>query len=124
MTALGGKQSTPAVGFAYGLERVVLAAPDLQPPKSQGVMVIPQEADAYTYALHIAHGMRAWGVVAVCEMRERSLFQQLRDAQKRNLVPIVVSHDDAAAGMVQWREQGEIIRMTMLEAYQRLSVML
>ena len=57
-------------------------------------------------------------------MRERSLFQQLRDAQKRNLVPIVVSHDDAAAGMVQWREQGEIIRMTMLEAYQRLSVML
>ena len=124
VTALGGKQSTPAVGFAYGLERVVLAAPDLQPPKSQGVMIIPQEADAYTYALHIAHGMRALGVVAVCEMRERSLFQQLRDAQKRNLVPIVVSHDDAAAGMVQWREQGEIIRMTMLEAYQRLSVVL
>jgi histidyl-tRNA synthetase len=124
VTALGGKQATPAVGFAYGLERVVLAAPTPQFPRAQGVMVIPQDAAAYTYALHIAHGMRALGVVAVCEMRERSLFQQLRDAQKRNLVPLVVNGDDEAAGLVQWREQGEIVRMTMFDAYQRLTVIL
>ena len=122
VTALGGKQATPAVGFAYGLERVVLTAPAPQLPKSRGVMVIPQDANAYTYALHVAHGMRALGVMSVCEMRERSLVQQLRDAQKRTLVPIVVNREDEATGTVQWREQGETVRMTLNQAHQRLTV--
>jgi histidyl-tRNA synthetase len=122
VTALGGRQSTPAVGFAYGLERVVLAAPELPQAQARSVIVIPQDADAYADAVQIAHRLREAGVVAQCEMRERTMAQHLKDAQRRGLVALIVQPHDAQTGTAQWRHDGESLTLSLSEIIARCEV--
>ncbi len=122
VTALGGRQSTPAVGFAYGLERVVLAAPELPQARARSVIVIPQDAGAYADAVQIAHRLREAGVVAQCEMRERTMAQHLKDAQRRGLATLVVQAHDAQAGTAQWRHDGESLTLSLSEIIARCEV--
>jgi histidyl-tRNA synthetase len=112
--ALGGKQSVPAVGFSYGLERVVLAAPaETMPPAQLAVVVAWEDAAVYPYALEVAQMLRASGVIATCELRERPLTQQVRDAQRRDQQVVVVHTADAVARTVQWRDQRQSESLTL-----------
>ncbi len=60
VTALGGRQPTPAVGFAYGLERVVAGAEqplgaDQAPTE---ILVVAADDASYPYALQVAQALR------------------------------------------------------------------
>ncbi|MFZ9856964.1 MAG: ATP phosphoribosyltransferase regulatory subunit [Roseiflexaceae bacterium] len=112
--ALGGKQSVPAVGFSYGLERVVLAAPaEIMPPAQRAVVVAWEDVTVYPYALEVAQLLRAHYVIAICELRERPLSQQVRDAQRRDQQVVFVQAADVATRTVQWRDQRQTESLTL-----------
>lgn len=103
--ALGGRQPVPAVGFAYGLERVAAARStpaDTQTPTR--VLVIPVDEDDYPYAADVAQRLRASGAVAMLDVRGRGIAANLRDAARRNLHAVaIVGSEERARRVVRWR---------------------
>lgn len=84
--ALGGGQQVPAVGFAYGLERVIAAATS-SPGCSVApqALVVPVAADDYSYALEVARRLRQQGFATIVDVRGRSVASNLRDASRRGI---------------------------------------
>ena len=107
--ALGGRQPTPAIGFAYGLERVVAAA-RLQagPAASRQLLVVAADDAGYRDALQAATRLRSQGYTVLVDVRGRSAALNMRDAERRGLAGVViVEAGDAARGLVRWRGMHE-----------------
>lgn len=106
VSALGGRQATPAVGFAYGLERVVAAMPRLQtPPRPPSALVVASDHDSYPYALEVARTLRARGYTTITDVRARGITGNLRDATRRETRYIVtVGADERAQRFIYWRD--------------------
>ncbi len=106
VSALGGRSPTPAVGFAYGLERVVAAAG--QQPSEAGppeVLVVAADDESYPYALSVAAELREQGYLATADVRGRSVAGNLRDAARRDVAYVaIVGAAERAAGTVLWRD--------------------
>jgi len=97
----------PAVGFAYGLERVVLASKPTTDDRRRmtEVLVVPTEDDAYAYALDVAQTLRERGYVAAVDVRSRSVASNLRDGARRGYGAIaVVGTAERADAAVIWRD--------------------
>ncbi|MCS6841181.1 MAG: ATP phosphoribosyltransferase regulatory subunit [Roseiflexus sp.] len=106
VSALGGRQPTPAVGFAYGLERVVAAAsPAAVPSAPPVVMVVATDDASYPYALETARVLRGRGYTAITDVRMRGVSSNLRDAARRGVrFVVVVGADERAQRCVTWRD--------------------
>ena len=107
VTALGGKHAVQAVGFAYGVERVVLASTLPVAPRNTAIGVVCDGEDAYTAALAFAAELRSAGCVVTLDLRDRPLATHIRDAQRRGQRCVVVTAADVAAGTVQLCEGRE-----------------
>jgi histidyl-tRNA synthetase len=106
VTALGGRQPIPAVGFAYGLERVVAAAGQPPEPIPGPATVLVSAADdaSYPYALRVAQVLRARGDVAIVDVRGRGATSQ-RDGLRRGASALVtVGPDEQARAELLWRD--------------------
>jgi histidyl-tRNA synthetase len=104
VTALGGRNAIPAVGCAYGLERVVAAATVAAPAPRPDVLVIAIGDDDYPYALSVAGRLREQGYAATLDVRGRSVAAALRDADRRGVAAAaIVGPDERARGTVVWR---------------------
>lgn len=107
VAALGGRQATPAVGFAYGLERVVAAVAERRPDagtRAPEALVVAAEDDAYPYALRVARALRELGYVATVDVRGRNVAGNARDAARRGVgTLVVVGSSEAEHGEVLWR---------------------
>jgi histidyl-tRNA synthetase len=104
VAALGGRQPTPAVGFAYGLERVAAVAPAAAPPAERVALVAPISDDDYAYALEVASRLRRRGFIASVDIRGRSVATNLRDAARRGVGYLaVVGDEERAQGALVWR---------------------
>ena len=104
VAALGGR-SVPAVGFAYGLERVAAAAPAL-PPEAQRVALVAPVADTdYAYAQEVARSLRAHGLIASVDVRGRTLGKNLSDAVRRGVAFVaIVGADERQSRTLVWRD--------------------
>ncbi|AUW94078.1 histidine--tRNA ligase [Sulfobacillus thermotolerans] len=94
-TTLDGPETTPAVGFGMGMERIlsVLEDKNLTPERRIYVAHIPgSEADAFVLAEHL----RQEGFPIDTDLLRRSLKAQLRDASKRSNIVIIVGGDEWA----------------------------
>jgi histidyl-tRNA synthetase len=90
VAALGGRP-TPAVGCAYGLERVIAAAPAPSLPSIKQVLVT---SDNPATAIRVAAELRTQGYRTIIDVRQRSLAANLNDARRRGLGYVAVaSHD-------------------------------
>jgi histidyl-tRNA synthetase len=76
---LGGP-SIPAIGFALGLERLLLAMPDQVASVSPFCFFAPMGEAATNYALNFAQDLRRRGIRVEVDGRERSLKAMLRRA--------------------------------------------
>ncbi len=104
VSALGGRQPTPAVGFAYGLERVAALAAAAPPPAERVAMVAPVSDDDYAYALEVARHLRLRGFTATVDVRGRSVATNLRDASRRGVGYLaVVGDQERAQRTLVWR---------------------
>jgi histidyl-tRNA synthetase len=109
VAVLGGQADVPAVGFAYGLERLRLAL------ESEGrlseansartdVLVIPVSAEEYGYAVGVAEQLRAEGARVELDVRGRSVKNNLQYAGKQGIpFTIIVGSEEARAAEVVLR---------------------
>ncbi len=98
-----GRTQVPAVGFAYGLERVAAATTlEVRPAGPLAMVAAPDEA--YLVAMRVAHGLRARGYRVLLDARGRSVQANLRDAQRRGCQALIVVDDVVADGEVVWHE--------------------
>lgn len=93
---LGGAP-TPAIGFAVGLERVILALPDfLIPPPSSSIFVAAFGEKGTQAGIQVLQNLRAEGIQAETDYRANSLKTLLRAANKLGSSFTLILGDDEA----------------------------
>jgi histidyl-tRNA synthetase len=102
-----GGPPTPAVGFAFGVERVALSIPgdaeSFDPPTD--VFLASHGEAAQLECLKIAHALRRTGVRAELDHRGASMKAQLKRADKlRARAVLVIGEDELAKGEVMLRD--------------------
>ncbi len=106
--SLGGKESVPAAGFSFGLERVGLAlaaagaAP--RPSTEPDVLVVPVEDQDMPAAIRVAQLLRSEGIRVELDIRVRGVRANLRHAD-REQIPLVaiIGEKEQASGSVSLR---------------------
>lgn len=93
VTTLGGSRDMPAIGFAYGLERVI-SAMDMEgclpsATDTPQALVVPVEPADHSYAVEVATRLRSLGLAVELDVKERGVKSSLQHANRTG-VPIVV----------------------------------
>ena len=93
--SLGGKDA-PAVGFAAGMERVIIAAKNRKKisPKIPTIYAICTNDEAMGILQNNAKQLRSIGCKVICETLRRSMRSQMRDANKSNADYVMIIGDD------------------------------
>ncbi len=110
--ALGARQPIPALGFAFGVERILLA---LQAEgkalgtagerEAGGVFVVAASPAEQAYAARVAQALRAAGVPAYLEVSRRGLRASLAYADREGFARVaIVGEAEARAGTVRLHE--------------------
>ena len=97
--SLGGPE-VPAIGFAMGLERILLSMPDTGAPPTPGAVLLPLTPEGATRALVLARALRALGVRAEVDGRGGKLAKMLGRAEKRGAALCVILGEELARGVV------------------------
>jgi histidyl-tRNA synthetase len=90
---LGGKQ-TPAVGWAAGIERLMMVleknnfAPPMQRPR---VFLAAADQDARGWAIKTTMELRSLGIAAETDFLNRSLKAQMREADRQQAQAVIVA---------------------------------
>lgn len=88
VTQLGGKKPVPAVGFAVGIERLLLLLSEQQTTGYQGIYMVVLDASTYHYALQAAEQLRQRFPKLLLEMDNsgsspKSQFRRATQSQAR-----------------------------------------
>ncbi len=98
---------TPAVGFAAGIERLLLAVEAVDAPfveRLPDVYVAGMDAASRVRALEIAEELRSKGLIAECDLMDRSLKAQFKYADKLGFTfVVVIGENEMAAGEAEVR---------------------
>src|SRR4051812_13607919 len=101
---LGGPK-LPAIGFAIGLERLLLASPLPTPPKAPRCFIAPLGAAGLEQALGLARQLRAAGIGTDLDGRGGSMKSMLRRADSLGArVCLVIGDAEAESGQVQLKD--------------------
>jgi len=114
---LGGKQ-TPAIGFAMGVERILLIleqqnllALDIEKPDAY---VVTANKELISTSLKIASELRMIGRIVLMDLFQKSMKAQLREANKSNARNvIIIGEDELRSGnvtikLMETGEQSEV----------------
>lgn len=106
VSSLGGPE-IPAIGFALGVERVLLAmtapAESFEPGLALYIAALGEKARAY--ALPLAHRLRATGIRIEIEHRDTGLKAQLKRADAlRARLALIIGDNELAAGKLVLRD--------------------
>ena len=105
MVADLGGPSVPAIGFAAGIERLVIASEAEVSPRTIDAYVMPLGDASIDYALVLARDLRASGVTTELDGRGASLKAQLRRANAVGArFAVIAGDDEAAEGVVQLKD--------------------
>lgn len=94
LVELFGGESTPAVGIAHGVDRIMLAMQKqetkLKTDKKSRVVVIPLGDETKAWALKIAAKLRSVGFPTEVEVMKRNVTRALQDADRRGITYAVI----------------------------------
>ena len=92
VSILGGGEATPALGFAYGIERIASALETAKgaAPVARNVCVIPVAEDDFAAAFASAKDLRAHGIATEVSIDERNLGRSLRQADRRGARLVII----------------------------------
>jgi len=103
--ALGGRQGVPAVGCAYGLERLLDAQRPAPVAAPVAALVVAVGDDDYGYAVEVAQLLRGRGYVASVDVRGRGIAASLREAARRGTRYVaIVGAAEREGQRVVWRD--------------------
>jgi len=124
---LGGK-STPAVGFAAGIERLMIACEELgielSEPKKVDVYIVTLGEDARGWGVKTLPILREAGLSATMDYMGRSMKAQMKDANRENAkFAIIVGDHELESGNFTFRDMGksEEISLTFNEILKRFT---
>lgn len=104
-----GGQATPAVGFGFGMDRLIMAAEAAgaiphQPP-ALNVFIVGLGDAARSWAVQTTRSLRKAGLAADCDLLGRSMKAQMREANRRNSRYVLIAGDnELAVGKVQLKD--------------------
>nr|WP_320050181.1 histidine--tRNA ligase [uncultured Desulfuromonas sp.] len=105
---LGGP-SLPGIGFAMGVERLVLLLQDKKietPPPALFLATLGKEAE--TFAFEVLHQLQREGIYAEMDFTGKSLKAQLRRADKLNCrYTIMIGDNELSAGSAQLKHMAD-----------------
>ncbi len=101
---LGGP-ATPAIGFAFGIERVLLAGQEEPEAPRCDVLVVAASPAELGEAVLAARDLRARGLVVEADLRGQSLKNQLRRADKLGArLAVLIGGAEFERGVVQLKD--------------------
>jgi histidyl-tRNA synthetase len=101
---LGGKP-TPATGFSIGMERVMMAGPELPEEPESGVYVMAIGDEARGRAMAIAQRLRDKGIKSDLDLLGRSPKAQMREADRLGFpLAVIIGKDELAGGYLTLRD--------------------
>ncbi len=128
LVQLLGGTPTPAIGFAVGLERVLMALESggkkPEGPVPPRVYVAAVSAAELPNALQLAEQLRRGGVAAFANLEERPLSRQMKQASSLGAqFALILGADEVKEGMVMVKEMqtGEQKKESITEAIRRVS---
>jgi histidyl-tRNA synthetase len=103
-----GGPSTPGMGFAIGMERLLLTLKEQQllppPPKNQPLFIVALGDAAKMKAFELQQQLRAHDVYAEIDLMGRSMKGQMKSANKLEAdYTVIIGDDELAKGQVQVR---------------------
>ncbi|HVB53916.1 MAG TPA: histidine--tRNA ligase [Candidatus Acidoferrales bacterium] len=119
LSELLGYPAAPGVGFAAGLERVVMLAPPgpaLAPPQ---VVICSAQDTVTSLAIDLAQRLRRDGLAVLCDVGRRSLKGKMRAAERSGAGAVgLLGEDEAKAQRVTLRRlsTGEQVAVRLEEA--------
>ncbi len=103
---LGGN-STPAVGFAAGIERLLLALESKTSNLNHKLYIIGIVEDARSVCLILAQELRSQGLSISTDLLRRSLKSQLREVNRNSAkTAIIIGDDELVNNTVQVKNMG------------------
>lgn len=88
---LGGSEATPALGFAYGIERLASVLPaGTSQSEEPLVAAIPLAQADFSFAASIAEVLRAHGIVVEISIDDRSLRRRLKQADRQGACAVLI----------------------------------
>jgi len=95
-----GGPNTPAIGFAIGLERLILlAGKELEIPRNTDIYIINQGSIAETLAIDLSIKLRNYDLLIELDLSGSSFSKQFKKANKLKSKSIIVIGDDEATKM-------------------------
>ena len=93
-----GGPSTPAVGFAIGLERLILlAGKELEFPRNTDIYIINQGLSAESLAMDLSRKLRNYDLLVELDLSGASFSKQFKKANKLKSRSIIIIGEDEAA---------------------------
>jgi len=100
-----GGPNTPAIGFAMGLERLLMAMPSGDSDAHIDVFIVAAQADARGEATLLGRELRDAGLRVESDLRGGSLKSQLRRADKTNArIAMILGESEIERGVVQLKD--------------------
>lgn len=97
---LGG-QPTPAIGFALGMERMLMAMPETKPAPTVDVVLLMTSPELRSRAVVLARELRRAGLRTESDLRGTSLKSQFRRADKLGApIALILGESELANGVV------------------------
>jgi histidyl-tRNA synthetase len=93
-----GGPKTPAIGFAIGLERLILlAGKQLEVPRNADIYIINKGLIAESLAMNLSRKLRNYDLLVELDLSGASFSKQFKKANKLKSKSIIVIGDDEAA---------------------------
>ncbi|TVR68765.1 MAG: ATP phosphoribosyltransferase regulatory subunit [Sphaerobacteraceae bacterium] len=92
--SLGARESIPACGFSYGLERIVEAQGSVEAVSAPAVLVVQADSDSAIEAARVAEKLRSENQTVEIDVRGRSVNASRRYAQRRGIARMVIAYAD------------------------------
>jgi histidyl-tRNA synthetase len=119
LAELLGYPAAPGVGFAAGIERVVMLAPPGPAPAPPQVVVCSAQDTVTSLAIDLAQRLRRDGLGVLCDVGRRSLKGKMRAAERSGAgVVAILGEDELKARRVSLRRlsTGEQVAVRVEEA--------
>ena len=92
-----GGPNTPAIGFAIGLERLILlAGKELEVPRNTDIYIINQGLIAESLAMDLSRKLRNYDLLVELDLSGASFSKQFKKANKLKSKSIIIIGDDEA----------------------------
>ncbi|NTW50384.1 MAG: histidine--tRNA ligase [Chlorobiales bacterium] len=129
-TLLGSKAPVPSVGFASGIERLLIVMEKLGllesvKPKSPTLFIAAQSETTRSWVVKTAHQLRQQGISTEIDLLGRSLKAQMKEANRMNAkYVLIIGENELQSGKYQLKNlsTSEQAELTLAEISEKIAI--